>query len=116
MSPSLPQDLEPAVITAKLKAFQESLQLPSNFAKELSTALKMLTEKQEQTYAEIIGYVNTHQKETTETLDKGVSKLEDNLSRINENSQENLTRLQRTATPEILQRHRQLSFNAPSSQ
>ena len=108
MSASLPQDLEPNIIAAKLKALFESIQLPKDFYKAFESGIK----NEADMYKEIVGFVKTHQEETAKTLDTNINKLENNLNQLKYDTDENFDRLKKEATPEILQRH----FNAAPSQ
>jgi hypothetical protein len=94
----IPQELEPNIVSAKLKTLLESIELPRDFPKTLASALEPLTEKQEKLYKETVGYVNSYQEETAKILDEGTAKLANNQDHLKEELYTNTKHLQQTGS------------------
>lgn len=116
---ALPRVLEPEFLTNKLLKLLDQTEVTSNianFIKNLAKLTESITANQEGVYKDAIGFVNKHQTETTNVLDKGIDKAEKNKSHINESLADGARQFQRNAPEDTQQRYPQLTSPTSTSQ
>jgi hypothetical protein len=102
-------------IIQALKTLGDNVNIPDSFSKAVINGLSDLTAQQEGKYKNTVGYAKNHKEETANTLEPNMTKMKDDLARLEENAATAAQTFQRTAGTEISRRYAQIDNPSLSS-